>query len=172
MKKLLVLITILVASFSLSSTSLNATSDFQTHAESKFYKSSWTGNEDYLFFNIDLLEELEFQTGYDILTKKGGQGVEIILTPKEGHELFLPNGKKIQKVLVVILCEENGTSNSVFYSHETTFIYDSGNYKVKTESNISNPPLDLKNNPKFCLTKDSKKGFVEFKNSFPYSQMQ
>jgi hypothetical protein len=179
MKKILLISALVLSSFNLTSSgySVESSSKNEVLEPENFYKYSWAGDENNLYFDIELIEEFEFNSNYERLTTKNGQGAEIVCLPKKNHEVFSPSGEKIESMKIFVLVTNLENQKSVSCELKTKFEYVDRNtsthffQETKSKFNVKNPSLNLQFNPIFVLTADTKKAYVHFKNSFPFSQM-
>ncbi len=158
--------------FGFNDLSASTTNELEKHVT--FY---WDGNEEELYFNIDLSTELEFPSKYNQVTFTNGQGCEFICKPLQNTTILSSDGNKLEEIIVSINITNQNNPNKIDYTAVFKSLY-KGN---KTSSIITdtyegvlkNPSVDLTQEPVFFLNDDGlKKGVVSFKNAFPYSQIK
>lgn len=153
-------------------------------AEIEHLTYSWSGNEEELYLNISLLDEVELPGNYTTFkTKNGqGQGCEIICKPAQEGTVFSSKGQKLNEIKLTVVLNNVDNPNKVAYTTITKSSYVGINEKgllvsttseSKREGVLNNPAIDLTQDPVFFTINDGlHEGVISFKNSFPYSNIQ
>ena len=145
---------------------------------------TWSGNEEELYLNINLSQDLPF--GYEfttMITKNGkGQGCEVVCNPVQEGVIFSEKGYELQEIQFTVLVNNIENPNKVAYTTITKSSYKGVNEKgnlvsttleSKSEGVLNNPAVDLSEDPVFFIVNNNlREGVVSFRNSFPYSQIQ
>lgn len=146
---------------------------------SVFFESNWTGDDDYLYFNLDLNPELEFLDKYTIFEFKNGQGCTLYTRLKDNANLKF-NGKKVISYYIDVEACNNQDNKSlackIIHNFETESQEDGRLIKtthtISQSTRIKNPSLDLSFEPVFSVAEDDdNNGRIVFKNSYPYSKL-
>ncbi len=142
----------------------------------------WSGNEEDLYLNIDLVNELEFSNNYSVMKTKNGQGCEVVCKPIFDSAILSSEGYELQEIKFTVMLNNIDNPNKVSSTIITETSYKGVNDKglllstiseSKKESVINNPAIDLTQEPDFFIISDNpNEGVISFKNSFPYSQIQ
>lgn len=144
----------------------------------------WSGNEEDLYLNINLSNEIEFPGNYTTFkTKNGqGQGCEIICKPAQIGTVFSSKGHELNEIKLTVILNNVDNPNKVAYTTITKSSYKGVNEEgllvsttseSKREGILNNPAIDLTQNPVFFPINDGlHEGVISFKNSFPYSNIQ
>lgn len=144
-----------------------------------FLKSDWTGDEDYLYLNIDLNPNLEFPQKYATTVYKDGLGCELKTSLNKDNNLTF-RGKKVTAYELKVDLINGKDNKSVFCdlihviqtTHEENNQTLTSTFKITESTRIKNPSLDLGERPEFVTADDDDQyGRIIFQNSFPYSKL-
>lgn len=149
----------------------------------KYLMYSWSGDEEYLYLDINLSNELEFPDTYTTMRTKNGRGLEceIVCKPMPGSIVVSSKGNEIKEIKLTVVLNNTYDHSKVDCKIIEKFSYERVNDKghllssiteFKTECMLYNPSIDLTQNPVFSITDGLNEGTISFKNSFPYSQLQ
>ena len=145
---------------------------------------TWSGNEEDLYLNINLSQDLAFEYEFTIMTTKNGkgQGCEVVCNPVQEGVIFSEKGYELQEIQFTVMLNNIENPNKVAYTTITKSSYkgidDKGHLvsttsESKSEGVLNNPAVDLSEEPVFFIVnEDLREGVVSFRNSFPYSQIQ
>lgn len=137
--------------------------------------TNFTGDEDYLYLNLDLNPQLAFPKKYNSTMYRNGLGCDLKINCPKESALFFNNEKIIGYELKVIVAN-NTSKDAVFcnFIHTVKTVDEKSEiiYTVSESNKIKNPSLDLDIRPEFFFSPEHHcYGKIVFKNSFPYSQL-
>ncbi len=146
------------------------------------FESHWSGDEEELYLNINISNELQFEGTYTTMKMKNGQGCEIAFTPLEGHNIISPKGHQLQKITLLAEVYNNPnnlnevnfkiTSKSFYKGTDNTGKAISVTEQLSRSGILKNPAIDLTQAPVFfTLAEELNTGVISFKNAFLYSSM-
>lgn len=144
-----------------------------------FLKSDWTGDEDYLFLNIDLNSHLKFPQKYTTTVFKNGLGCQLKTSINKDSDLTF-RGKKVTAYELKVDLLNGKDEKTVFCdlihviqtTHEENDKTLTSTFTITESTRIKNPSLDLGERPEFITADDDEQyGRIIFKNSFPYSKL-
>lgn len=144
-----------------------------------FLKSDWTGDEDYLYLNIDLNANLEFPQKYTTTVYKDGLGCQLKTSLNKDSNLTF-RGKNVTAYELKVDLINGKDNKSVFCdlihviqtTHEENDKTLTSTFTITESTRIKNPCLDLSERPEFITADDDDQyGRIIFKNSFPYSKL-
>jgi hypothetical protein len=141
----------------------------------------WSGDEEHLYFNINLANDLQFKACYYTMSIENGQCCEITFYPLEGISILSSEGYSLQKICMIVEVKNGYEPNVVMYRVILKSSYlnenEEGNHTEFTQQfvrkgTVKNPIIDLTQDPLFFTINDKlNHGIISFKNSFPYSNM-
>jgi hypothetical protein len=144
-----------------------------------FIDHEWTGDEDYLYLNLDLNPSLIFPDKYTTTSFKDGLGCQLKIDLSKNCALEY-KGHKVSSYELNIELSNGSDNKSVFcdmkHMIQTTTVegdqVTTNTYSIVKSTRIKNPSLDLSTRPEFITAEDNDNyGRIIFKNAFPYSKM-
>jgi hypothetical protein len=160
---------------------LTAANKNETKKSKKPFKHSFTGDEDKLYFNIELDKGLAFSNKYGVANTETGVHCEMVCSPVIGT-VFTTSNKKLKEIKFSVDIINDANLNKLHYEFTAVTVYEGkpdnkGQIIATTERRklkgfLKNPSLKLKSEPEFFLVNETQNhAVIEFKNSFPYSKM-
>jgi hypothetical protein len=182
MKKLITIFCAILSFESLTSFgSLHASSSYSSEEEnlSMFIEHEWTGDEDYLYLNLDLNPSLIVPERYTTTLYKDAVGCNLKIDLSTDCELEYKGQQVSYYELKVIL--SNGNDKKSIFFDVTHIIHTAevdgskiktNTYSIVKSGRVKNPSIDLTVRPEFLTAEDNDNyGRIIFKNAFPYSKM-
>jgi hypothetical protein len=145
-----------------------------------YYESYWSGTDDELFLVIKLDETLMLPDTYFPSSTNNELSCKIICPRKKDAPLIKGSSdlKELQLTVSLKNCDD---PKKVSYTIKTTKLFqeqlEAGGIRTtsSTETStgfVTNPSIDLTEEAFFSTAKaDPQKGYIVFKNSYPFSQL-
>jgi hypothetical protein len=144
--------------------------------EELVFNWEWIGNENELYFKMDLEYGLAFDVLYMIESNEKGQLCEISCKPTQDNAFITPDGYQLKNVQIFVTVENTESAREVFYkinAHHSYWKLDEEDRRTAliVEYNHSdlllNSTIDVTVNPLFyTFIEDESSAVVRFTNLF------
>lgn len=137
---------------------------------------TWIGNENDLFFKIDLNEGLYFDSVYTVHSNEVGQSCDISCKPHADHPFQTSDGYQLKNINISVTVENTGYAREVFYKIKANSSYwlldDEGKRQAFVvdylyEDFLLNSTIDVTEEPLFySFLEKEDSGVIRFINLF------
>lgn len=146
----------------------------------KYYETYWSGTDDELFLVVKLDDTLMLPESYFPSSTANEISCKIICTPKE-EAPFVEGSPYLQELQLLVTVNNITNPKKIYYKITTTKIFkedlQAGGVRTtsltETDSGyVTNPSIDLNKEAYLSLSpSDPQKGYIVFKNSYPFSHL-
>jgi hypothetical protein len=160
------------------STSSKTELNNQNQSLDDFLKLKWTGNENELFCNFLLNDDLEFGSKMAYSKEIDGWSCTLSFNPKSGKKIDF-NGDQLVKISTKVDVHNGPCNKKVYYSIATTIeTQELGWFTKKTKGSntldkgfVDTPVVSLDAQPRYMIIEKQNARCIAFTSAFPYSQM-
>jgi len=150
----------------------------QNQSLDDFLKLKWTGNENELFCNFLLNDDLEFESKMNYSREIDGWSCSLSFVPKSGKNIAF-NGDRLMKINTKVDLHNGPCNKKVYYSIATTIeTQELGWFTKKTKGSntldkgfVNAPVVSLDAQPRYMIIEKQNARCIAFTSAFPYSQM-
>lgn len=175
MKTLLLPLLVLTAAFNplLLQADESAAAGYENQVPNFPFEYSWTGNEEDLYFYMELPEGISFPDSYSIHSYENGQGCEIVCVVDEKNALSNEESQ-LQEMVIYVEVRNTEDSNALSFEIESHVSYvENGwvlnsvkTYKSRNFGTLNTPSINLEEAPSFTTFSDKPNaGVFTFKNA-------
>lgn len=137
---------------------------------------TWIGNDNDLFFQIDLSEGLYFDSLYTIQSNEIGQTCELTCKPLTDHPFQTKEGYQLKNINIAVTVENTECPRELFYQVKAKTSYSALDEEGKRkafvvdylyEDFLLNPTIDVTEEPLFySFIEKEDSGVIRFSNLF------